>query len=226
LLIARVAKQITPARLPLLDSRFARCDRGTLMRAAGADAASRGMHDQREVLAGPSRFLLVLALSTSLLTAAASAEPVYPAAAVKAEFIERFAQFVDWPASALPKDATFVVCVLGTSDITAPLRHIAKQRTFKHRRAIVRLPTPETASTCHVLFVTSEELPKRRELLAALRKYPVLTISELGDNRERGAIITLFVEDRKQRFEIDPDIARDSGLELRAKLLRLGRSPE
>lgn len=167
----------------------------------------------------------VLALAMSLLTTAARAEPVYPAAAVKAEFIERFTQFVDWPTSALPANATFVVCVLGTSDVTAPLRYIAKQRTFKQHRAVVRLATPETASTCHVLFVAPEVLPKYKKLLVELREYPVLTITELGESSERGTIITLFVEDRKLRFEIDPWVARASGLELRAKLLRLGRRP-
>lgn len=183
------------------------------------------MHDQRGVFEGPS-FLRALAIALSLLTSTAHAHPVYPAAPVKAEFIERFTQFVDWPASALPANAAFVVCVLGTSDVTAPLQRIAKVRTFKQRRAVVRLATPETASTCHVLFVTPEELPKRRELLASLSKQPVLTITELGDSHERGAIITLFAEDNKQRFEIEPALARNTGLELRAKLLRLARRPE
>lgn len=162
----------------------------------------------------------------TLLTATARAERLYPAAAVKAEFVERFTQFVDWPAAALPPDATFVVCVLGTTDITAPLQRIAKLRTFKQHRAVVRAAAPETATTCHVLFVAPEELPRQRALLARLRKRPVLTITELGEHHERGAIITLFTEDRKLRFEIDPQIARGSGLELRAKLLRLGRRPE
>src|SRR5690606_34787781 len=122
---------------------------------------------------GPGCFSLVLALTTLLLPAPAHAESVYPAAAVKAEFIERFTQFVDWPPSALPKQARFVVCVLGTTDVTPPLRRIAKLRTFKQRRTVVRSATPETASSCHVLFVAPEELRRHRMLLAALRRHPV-----------------------------------------------------
>lgn len=168
----------------------------------------------------------MVVLVMTLLTTTARAEPVYPAAAVKAEFVERFTQFVDWPAAALPPDATFIVCVLGTSDITGPLRYIAKQRRFKQRRAVVRSATPEMASSCHVLFVSPEALPDQRKLLVALRELPVLTITERGEGDERSTIITLFVEDHRLRFEIDPWVARTSGLELRAKLLRLGRKPE
>ena len=59
------------------------------------------------------------------------------------------------------------------------------------------------------------------ELLAVARSASALAVGESDGFATRGGVINFFTEDRKLRFEINPEAARSAGLKISSRLLRL-----
>src|SRR5262245_32327271 len=68
----------------------------------------------------------------------AGAEALSLEYAVKAEFIERFTSFIDWPNHVFPDaDGPFVMCFVGSEDPIAEfIADLAKNRRVKGRRPV------------------------------------------------------------------------------------------
>jgi len=157
------------------------------------------------------------------LTARAQAQPTEPE--VKAEFVERFIRFVDWDEKVLgPTD--FVTCVVGDTPMTAYFQRIAKSRKLKDRRAtLIVVPGDklERLSGCHALFIGALDKKVFGAVLGRTAGHPVLTIADTPGAAAAGVIINFYEEDDHVKYEINVRAAEDSGLVLRAKLLRLAR---
>jgi uncharacterized protein DUF4154 len=166
------------------------------------------------------RAAAVLALLGS--PARALAEPTEPE--VKAEFVERFIRFVDWDAKTLGND--FVTCVVGDSPVTPYLQRIAKARKLKDRRAVVVSVAGDKLDrlgACHAVIIGEVDKKMLTAVLGRTAGHPVLTISDSPGAASAGVIINFYEEDEHVRYEINVRAAEDSGLILRAKLLRLAR---
>jgi hypothetical protein len=169
---------------------------------------------------------LVLA---ALLAVAAPARADELEYLLKAEFMERFTHFVDWPADAFPgRDAPFVFCVVGDSRISPYLERLAHDRRIKDRRAEVRhlglkgaAPDP---TGCHVLLIGPDERPHLHALLARVVNRPVLTVSDAEGFGKEGVLINFYIsDDDRVRFEISSTEVKRSPLKINAQLLRLAR---
>jgi hypothetical protein len=165
----------------------------------------------------------VAAVAVAAVAAAglpARAEPTGPE--VKAEFIERFIRFVDWDQKSLGDE--FVACVVGDSPIAPYLTRIAKARKLKDRAASVVQVAPDGAlASCHAVLIGAVDRKQLDALLARTAGRPVLTIADAPGAAAAGAIINFYEEDEHVKYEINVRAADDSGLVLRAKLLKLAR---
>jgi hypothetical protein len=163
--------------------------------------------------------LLALAAGAMLLSRRAAAEP--SEAELKAEVVERFVRFVDWDPRDLPNDVEFEVCVIGDSAMTPHLRNIAKKRKLRGRRAVVSvLDKVEQVVDCHLVMIAGGDRKRLRSVISRTDGRPILTIAEASGAADQGAIINLFVQDNHIKFEVNALAAKDSGLKVRAKLLR------
>jgi hypothetical protein len=154
--------------------------------------------------------------------ALALADPTEPE--VKAEFVERFIRFVDWDEKSLGND--FVTCVVGDSPVTPYFQRIAKARKLKDRRAVVVSVAGDKLERlvgCHAVFIGAVDKKLLTAVLGRTAGHPVLTISDTPGAATAGVIINFYEEDEHVRYEINVRAAEDSGLILRAKLLRLAR---
>jgi len=155
-------------------------------------------------------------------------------AEVMTEFIERFTRFIDWPPESLGgPEASFVVCIIGAAPVRDPLVEMTRQRPIKNRRAVVRtidvVRRPDAIASCHIAFIAAGESKHLGVLLGHAEGRPVLTVSDAPGFGAAGVAINFYREDRRLRFEINSTAVQDSGLKVRAKLLRLARpvgSPE
>jgi hypothetical protein len=149
-------------------------------------------------------------------------------AEVMTEFIERFTLFVDWPADALGGPGeTFVVCVVGAAAVQAPLTALARSRTIKGRRAVVRTidggRSPEAIAGCHVAFIAGSEGKHLSLLLGHAQGRPVLTVASTPGFADAGVVINFVRKSKNLGFEINPSAAASGRLKVRSNLLRLGR---
>lgn len=163
--------------------------------------------------------LAVAALAAGLMAAAPAAAET-PEAELKAEMVERFTRFIDWD-SELP--AALDVCVVGESPMRAPLERIARSRKIKDRKATVRGVEASAVSDCHVVVIGGNDKKRLAAVIARTEGRPILTIADAPGAAAGGAVINFYLDGKHVRFEINTRAARDGGLKVRTKLLRLAR---
>ena len=164
----------------------------------------------------------------SLLAAAVvCCVPAYPIAQsasdeyrLKAAFVYRFPQFVEWPAATLHDVPTVELCVLQPNPFGSDLERLVNGETLKGRPLRVRVVADVGAlSGCHAVFAGARS--DAAAVLKTVAGRPVLTVGETDRFLNDGVIIVLKVVDRRVRFEVDVTNARKAGLRINAQLLGL-----
>jgi hypothetical protein len=145
--------------------------------------------------------------------------------AVKAEFIERFTHFVEWPKSAFASpQAPFVVCALGESPLVPALDRLVSRGRLQERPArFDRLRDAVEVDRCHILYIALSEERSLPRILARTADRPILTVGDSPGFGARGVLINFYVEQAYVRFEINPGAVKHSGLKVSAKLMTLAR---
>jgi hypothetical protein len=175
---------------------------------------------------------LVVAALTLVAPRAAWAAPSRKAPAqhaVKAEFIERFPRFVEWPASAFASPSSaFVVCIWGQGALSSRLEEVVTRGPIQSRPVrVLRVGSRESIHACHILYVATLDRAVIRGIADSVRGKPILSIGDEPGRAEDGLLVNLIVDHEGfVRFEINLDVARVSGLRISAKLLRLARRVE
>jgi len=164
--------------------------------------------------------LLVAAILTG--TPTRTAAQVSREYEIKAAYLYNFAKFVDWPTDALP-DSTIRICVLG-EDPFGPTLDSIKDNIIKGRKLTIRRVTqPEGGPSCNVLFVSSSERKRVREVVSSLGTSSVLTVGDMESFAKLGGMINLVTEQNHVRFEINVDAAEHARLKIDSRLLNLAR---
>ncbi len=157
-----------------------------------------------------------------------SARPDVNIDELKAAFVLRFVQFVDWPVDvfATTPQHSFVLCVYGDQPMVQYLRQASLRTRIDGRPlTVLQMQHAEDSLLCQAVFVSADNSSGLDAVLKATRLRPVLTISD-SDVDEQGLMIRLFRHGDRLAFAIRPDDARASGLNISAQLLRLSQAPE
>ena len=167
-------------------------------------------------------FPLLLCLILSVPTGTRAASKEYQ---VKAAFLFHFMQFVEWPQNAFTNAETPVrIGILGEDPFGQALDDVVRGETIQGRKVeIRRAKQVEELKDCQLLFLPQSERREAPKILAELGRNPVLTVGEAKDFAEIGGVINFFTDEKKIRFEINPDTAERSGLKISSQLLRLGK---
>ena len=163
-----------------------------------------------------ARAVLVLLLLFCCL--ARAQQPAATEDEVKAAFLYKFLDFVQWPADARAA-AAIVIGVMNDAAVEVALRRYVELKRDRGPTVVVRsIASPEQADGVHILFIGRRENARLPRILAGVKGKPVLVVTDSLDALERGAIINFIVTDRV-RFEIAIDNAAQAGLHLNARLL-------
>jgi len=143
---------------------------------------------------------------------------------VKAAFVLNFIKFVEWPASAFhsPEDP-IVLSVLGNDPAAASLASLDGKKVSGRRVVVRKVPGLSALERCHVLFVGASEKAALASVLAAVQRWPALTVADFEGFAGRGGTIGFIRRDNRVGFEINEESARKAGLKVSAKLLYLGK---
>ena len=141
--------------------------------------------------------------------------------AVKAAFLPRFARYVKWPPNARPGGSQpFVLCVVGGDPFGSVLDNAAASQLIDgHRIVVRRLASAAGAQACHIAFVGARGA-QSGQLLAALERMPILTITDTRTGSQRGMIHFAVVSGRVRFFINEAEAAR-RGLSISSRLLAL-----
>ncbi len=156
---------------------------------------------------------------------ASADDPTVTEYEVKAAYIYYFAKFIEWsPEAFVSKSTPLTIGIIGDDEFGRLLGNIVKNKTIQDRPIAVRpVKTPADFRTCHMVFVSSSEQKRFRQIADSLQGTAILTITEAEEGSSVRGIMNLFVEGGKVQFEVDMSAAEKANLRISSKLLRLAR---
>lgn len=168
---------------------------------------------------------MVLAASACALPARGdSPRPEDLEPVVKAEFIARFTDYIDWPRNAFAADSAFHFCAVGNGPLIPHIRNLISNIRLKNRPVAYRaLADTSGAAGCHLIYFAPDAGNDMDRIIQRLDDAPVLTIGDTPGYGKKGAMINLFLEGTRVRFKINSNAAKANGLQVSAKLLVLGK---
>jgi hypothetical protein len=142
---------------------------------------------------------------------------------VKATYLYNFGRFVQWPPNvAAAQGNSFPICVIGSDPFGPSLDSILAGETIDGKTVVAkRILKSQDAVNCRVLYIGASEESRLMDLLAALDKAGVLTVSDIPQFSQRGGMIQFVMVGNKVRFEVNLTIAQDAGLTLSSDLLKV-----
>ncbi len=144
--------------------------------------------------------------------------------AVKAAFLVKFADYVDWPPDPSAASRPFVVAVLGPDPFGDMLdRIVANKRVHGRRLVARRVTTADEAASADIVFISARDEKDLNRSLRALEGRPILTVGELDGFAASGGMIGFRLQDNTVRFDINVEPATRARLKLSSQLLKLAR---
>jgi hypothetical protein len=138
---------------------------------------------------------------------------------LKAVFIYNFTRYIDWEETSTGNE--FVIAVLGSSRVTAPLMEIAKTNTVQSKKITIRhFNNPDEITPCNILFISANPSFPLSSVLSKISK-GTLTISEEAGFAEQGAAFNFVVVNDKLKFEANVKSLNAAGLKASSQLLKL-----
>jgi hypothetical protein len=139
---------------------------------------------------------------------------------VKATYLYKFGRFVEWPAKV--ESDSFSICVLGQDPFGPALNATIANETIAGKNVVAkRIPAPQDAVNCRVLFIGSSENTRLKQILSTLRDASVLTVSDLPEFTQRGGMVQFISEGDRVRFEVNLATAERAGLTMSSELLKV-----
>ena len=172
------------------------------------------------------RYLRVFLCFAAGVAAAASAFAQREAteSGVKAAFLYKFANYIEWPANAFSAPAApLVIGVLGADEVAAELDRIVPGRNVNgHPVTVKRLKGGEGAAGVHILFVGRES--GTAAAVRSAREQGALTVTETEHGLETmGSAINFLTAGDRVAFEVSLDAAEKSGHRISSRMLAVAK---
>lgn len=158
-------------------------------------------------------------LALSLVMAPLSAQDNELETRIKATFLYKFCQYVQWPEHVFASAETPIVIGVANADVlAAELALTVQNRTVNGRQVQIRyVDTGDALTGVHLLFSRVSIDPK---WLSATQ--PILTVTEDASYQQAG-MINFVVDDNKVRFDINYGSTEQAGLRISSQLLSVAR---
>ena len=169
-------------------------------------------------------FIVLFAACIALCVAApAHAERLLPREyRIKAAFLYNFAKFIEWPADAFADDnAPMTLCVLGDASLEEAFGLVEGKSVKGRKLKVLHLKTLNAKQACHIIFISSSENDRVAKILPRMKNQNSLTVGEAEEFIGQGGMINFVVKQNKIRFDIHIKPAKQAGLTISSKLLKL-----
>jgi hypothetical protein len=139
-------------------------------------------------------------------------------------YIFNFGKFVTWPQPKLTDDAELNICVYGDESIDLPIDLLNSKTIQAHRIKTYWVARGKPIAHCHILYITESEAPYISRITREIGDNSILTISQIkGHSHSGDVLIELFYEQNKLRFNINLKAAKQKGLTISSRLLKLAK---
>ena len=145
---------------------------------------------------------------------------------IKAEFLERFTRFIEWPADPAVSGPSnqFTLCIIGKDPFGPYLTELATAVKIQNKQILLRnIDSTKEIEACNLLFISNSEKLNLPNILNHTREKPILTVADSPGFGERGVLINFYQAEAFIRFEINRSAVEQSRLRFSSRLLKLGR---
>jgi YfiR/HmsC-like len=137
------------------------------------------------------------------------------------QYILGFVRYISWPHE--ENIDAWHICI--AEGVSSDQDRLYADENVNGKRFVVRhISQDDPLSSCHVLDLTGLDAAKSAEIILRVRHFPVLTVGSEFAFCSQGGLICLRLHDSEQKFEVNLSAVKASGLNISAKLLRLGSS--
>jgi hypothetical protein len=164
-------------------------------------------------------FILLLCV---IVAGSAAEAGTAPDAAMKANYLSKFAPFVEWPARVFAApDSPLRICIAGPDPFGPALAQAVKAQQVQGHPVMVDHPEAAAdVASCHILFVSPDDAHPAADMLRAVEGHAVLTVTDRSRG-VAGGMIQFVVLDGRVRFIVDAATAASNGVQISSKLLEL-----
>jgi YfiR/HmsC-like len=144
----------------------------------------------------------------------------------KAAFIYNFTKFVEWEKESV--GPTFVIGVIGESDIYKPLRSVAETKKVSNKKIeVLKFEDLTELSTCQILFVPEGTSQKKlQECISSKFTKKTLVITEKRGSLSYGSGINFLMIDNRIKFEVNIGALNRANIKASSQLLKLAQNVE
>jgi hypothetical protein len=171
---------------------------------------------------------LAFAASVALIPAvsqAAESEDRPGEQQIKAAFLYKFGNYVEWPLNAFSSaEAPLGIGVMGADELADELAKTVAGRTVNGRAIVVRkLRRGAGLTSVNILYIGRSEGARAAETIAAAKGHPILIVTESEAAFEQGGNINFVLDANKVRFDVAPPSSEVGNLKISARLLAVAR---
>ena len=165
---------------------------------------------------------LVIILSFLVCAVPVCAQQPKPSEAeIEAVYVFKFSQFITWPGGARAAP-TFDICILGDNPLGPFLDRTVRGEKVNGKAVIDRhIARPQDTQGCSILYIGRSENYRLRQVLAAVRDSPLLTVSDIPEFSDKGGMIEFVLQGGRVRFEVNLAPAEQAGLSMSSELLKV-----
>ena len=178
---------------------------------------------RRTISLGVCAYCFFMSLNI-LLLAADENEARLVETKLKAAFLVKLPQFIEWPQTAFKsKSETFRLGLVPNDAFTDFIMNDIEKQTCGGRGfQIVKTTKIEELQECHIVFVSKNAENLIPQILKSINDRPILTVGDGENFAHKGLIINFKkTSESKLRFEYNLQAARSANLKISAKFLQV-----
>lgn len=144
-------------------------------------------------------------------------------APVKADYLYRFLNYVEFPKSAFPQaDSPLVIGVAGDDDVFHALGEVLQSKSLSQRLVVRRRVSEGDSLTGVQLLYAGRKVDWTQSLLVkSAQLAPILLVGDSQDALASGAVFSFLVSGDQIKFEASLDASERASLRVSARLLSL-----
>ncbi|MCW8929682.1 MAG: YfiR family protein [Gammaproteobacteria bacterium] len=142
---------------------------------------------------------------------------------IKASYVFNFIRFIDWPLNQrIESSKPIVVCVINKNNqFIKAFSPVVGKEVKGHLLTFRKISEPYDISKCHLLYIDKAEKNLISQLLPKIKKYNILSISDMNAFCSMGGMIGMVTKKGKVKVEINLSVAKAAGFKINSNLLEV-----
>jgi hypothetical protein len=163
---------------------------------------------------------LGITLSIHWFFAVATAYSDTFASQVKAAFVFKIVDFVEWPDK---ENTTFMISVLGDEELFNGFKSLSDIKVKGRNLVLTEYINDEDKKKYHILFIANSKKQMLPDVLKKFENTSVLLVGDIPGFSQMGGMINLVESEGKLSMEINLENVKKAGLKISSRLLRLAK---